>query len=42
MIATMFENDGGFGADANATTFTLIHQRSGGEIGFVASRSPRR
>jgi hypothetical protein len=42
IAASVFENDGGPTADANATTFTLFSQRLGGEIGFMATRARRR
>ena len=37
LTASIFQNDGGFGNEVNATTFTLFFQRLGGEPGFMAT-----
>lgn len=42
LVASIFQNDGGFGNEVNATTFTLFFQGLGGQPGFLATRVRRR
>jgi hypothetical protein len=42
LVASIFQNDGGFGNEVNATTFALFFQGLGGEPGFMAAHVRRR